>query len=253
MPGIMENFVPVASTYAASIDGVWELIFWLVGFWFILSEGVFFYLLFKFRRKDGQKAQYITGELESEKKWITYPHLAVLVCDIFIVYGAVRVWYEVKQNLPEAQSMVRVVGQQWAWTFVHAGPDNLLDTEDDITTVNELRLAKDTLYHYKLESRDVLHNFSVPVFRLKQDSIPGREITGWFEPTQTGDFMVQCAEICGIGHGLMGARVIIETPEQHAAWMASHSTGSLAQAEPALIPSTTPTEIAANTVAISEE
>ena len=98
--------------------------------------------------------------------------------------------------------------------------------------MNELRLAKDTLYHYKLESRDVLHNFSVPVFRLKQDSIPGREITGWFEPTQTGDFMVQCAEICGIGHGLMGARVIIEEPEAHTAWMTSMSSGRLAEAAP---------------------
>jgi cytochrome c oxidase subunit 2 len=248
---IIDQLVPSASTYAADIDWIWELIFWLVGFWFVLSESVFFWLLWKFRKKDGQKAQYITGELEHEKKWITYPHLLVLVCDIFIVYGAVRVWYEVKQNLPEAQSMVRVVGQQWAWTFVHAGPDGALDTEDDITTINELRLAKDTLYHYKLESLDVLHNFSVPVFRLKQDSIPGREITGWFEPTLVGDFSVQCAEICGIGHGLMGARVIIETPEAHAAWMAAHSTSGLAEVStPAEIP---PTDVAANTLAISEE
>ena len=91
MPGIMENFVPVASTYAADIDWIWELIFWIVGFWFVLSEGVFFWLLWKFRHKEGRKAQYVTGELQSEKKWITYPHLLVLVCDIFIVYGAVIV------------------------------------------------------------------------------------------------------------------------------------------------------------------
>ena len=246
---IIENFVPVASTYAADIDGVWELIFWLVGFWFVLSEGVFFWLLWKFRRRsEDQKAQYITGELQSEKRWITIPHLLVLVCDVFIIVGAVRVWYDVKQKLPEAQSMVRVIGQQWAWTFVHAGPDNVLDTEDDITTVNELRLAKDTLYHYKLESKDVLHNFSVPVFRLKQDSIPGREITGWFEPTKTGEWDVQCAEICGIGHGLMGARVIIETPEANAAWMASQSAGALAAA-----PTIETTEIAANAVATVQE
>ena len=98
----------------------------------------------------------------------------------------------------------------------------------------------------------MLHNFSVPVFRLKQDSIPGRVITGWFEPTKTGEWDVQCAEICGIGHGLMGARVIIETPEAHAAWMAANSSGSLAAAEPPLeIPPTT--EIAAASVAIAQE
>ena len=58
-----------------------------------------------------------------------------------------------------------------------------LDTADDIATVDELHVEVNKIYHFKLESRDVLHNFSVPVFRLKQDAIPGRVITGWFEPT----------------------------------------------------------------------
>ena len=87
-------------------------------------------------------------------------------------------------------------------------PGQRLDTADDITKINELHVSTDTLYHYKLEANDVLHNFSVPVFRLKQDAIPGRVITGWFEPTMTGEFDIQCAEICGIGHGLMPARII---------------------------------------------
>jgi cytochrome c oxidase subunit 2 len=60
---------------------------------------------------------------------------------------------------------------------------------------------------------------------LKQDAIPGRVVTGWFEPTQTGNYLIQCAEICGIGHALMPARIVIETPEQHAAWMASQRPG----------------------------
>ncbi|TDJ14205.1 MAG: hypothetical protein E2O66_03570, partial [Deltaproteobacteria bacterium] len=89
--------------------------------------------------------------------------------------------------------------------------------------VNELHVKVDTLYHYKLEALDVLHSFSVPVFRLKQDAIPGRTITGWFEATQTGEYGIQCAEICGIGHGLMGARIFIESPEAHAAWLAKES------------------------------
>jgi cytochrome c oxidase subunit 2 len=76
----------------------------------------------------------------------------------------------------------------------------------------------------------VLHSFSVPAFRLKQDAIPGRVITGWFKPTKTGAFDIQCVEICGVGHGLMPARIFIETPEQHAAWMAGHSTQSIALA-----------------------
>ena len=217
------RYLEAASTYARDIDGLIALIFALVGFWFILSEAVFFWLIFKFRARDGVKAQYVAGETKREKRWITWPHMAVLVCDVFIIVGAVWVWYNVKQNLPPAQHTVRVIGQQWAWTFVHPGPDGQLDTGDDIALIDELHVKKGVVYHYKLESKDVLHNFSVPVFRLKQDAIPGRTITGWFEPTKVGEYDIQCAEICGIGHGIMGARIHIESAAEHAAWMSQHT------------------------------
>lgn len=225
---MIENFLPAASTFASEIDNLFDLIFWLVGFWFVLCQGVFFWLIFRFRAKDGQKAEYISGELKSQKRWITYPHYLVLVCDLFIIYGAVRVWYDVKQDLPPAYETVQVIGQQWAWTFVHAGPDGKLRTADDIAKVNELHVQVDKVYHYELEALDVMHNFSVPVFRLKQDAVPGRVIKGWFEPTIAGSYDIQCAEICGIGHGLMGGRIHVETAEEHAAWLAKESPISIA-------------------------
>ncbi len=228
---MIEQLVPSASTFAGDIDFVWELIFWIVAFWFVATQAVFFWLIFRFRKREGVRAQYVAGETPGEKKWVTYPHLAVLLFDVVIIVFAVRVWYDVKQNLPEPDQTVRVVGQQWAWTFHHPGPDGELGSADDIVKVNELHVQKDTLYHYKLESKDVLHNFSVPVFRLKQDAIPGRVITGWFQPTRTGEWDVQCAEICGVGHGLMGARIHIETAEQHTAWMARESGIELASAQ----------------------
>ncbi|GAG06962.1 unnamed protein product, partial [marine sediment metagenome] len=227
---MIEQFIPAASTYAGNIDGQIDLIFVLVGFWFILSEAVFFGLIFRFRKKEGQPAEYITGEEKSQKRWITIPHVLVLVCDVFIIWGAINVWYHVKQDLPPAQETVRIIGQQWTWTFVHPGPDKQLGTADDIAKVNELHLKVDTTYHFKLEARDVVHSFSVPVFRLKQDAIPGRVITGWFEPTLTGEFDIQCAEMCGIGHGLMGAKLSVESAAEHAAWVASESPLELAAA-----------------------
>ena len=166
----------------------------------------------------------MSGEKASEKKWIAYPHYLVLVFDVIIVVAALRVWYDVKINMPPAEQTVRVIAQQWAWTFVHPGPDGKLDTTDDIRTVNELNLQVNTLYHYELHSKDVLHSFSVPAFRLKQDAVPGRAIIGWFKPTITGDFDIQCAEICGIGHGLMPARIHIRSAEGQAAWMRSAPT-----------------------------
>jgi cytochrome c oxidase subunit 2 len=101
--------------------------------------------------------------------------------------------------------------------------------------MNELHVKVGTIYHYLLESKDVIHDFSVPVFRLKQDAVPGRVITGWFEPTKTGEWDIQCAEICGIGHALMGGRIFIETPEQHAAWLAEHGAVSVAAFTPSAV------------------
>lgn len=226
---MIESYLPAASSFAKDIDFVFDMIFWVViAFWFVITEGIFLWLLFRFRKKDGVAAQYITGELKSEKHFITVPHALVLVCDVFILFFAVKVWYHVKQDIPEPQRTVRVVAQQWAWSFVEPGPDGVLDTDDDIKTVDDLHVTVDTIYNFKLVSRDVLHDFSVPVFRLKQDAVPGRVISGWFKPTRTGTFDIQCAEICGIGHGLMPGRIIVETPEQHAAWMAEHSTRQIA-------------------------
>lgn len=223
---MIERLIIQASTYASGIDGIITLVAVLVGFWFLLAEGIFFWLIWKFRERPGEKSQYLTGKEKHVKRWITIPHALVLLCDVFIIIGSVRVWYDVKQQLPEADSTVRIIGQQWAWSFQHPGPDNELDTDDDIYTANDLHVEVEKTYHFQLESRDVVHSFSVPVFRLKQDAIPGRSITGWFRATETGEYDIQCAEICGIGHGIMAARIHIEDDNTHAQWMSSASAAT---------------------------
>ncbi len=218
------GFLPQASTYAGQIDNLVIGLAIVVGFWFFACEALFFWMIWKFRARPGVKTEYWEGHEKKIKNWITYPHLLVLVCDVFIVWGSIVVWSNVKQQLPEPDSTIRITGQQWAWTFQHPGPDNELDTDDDIFTIDELYVEVEKTYHFLLESRDVLHSFSVPVFRLKQDALPGRSITGWFKPTQTGEWDVQCAELCGIGHGMMAARIFIQDANQHAAWVAGTST-----------------------------
>lgn len=228
---MVEPFLQQASSYAGQIDNVILVVAIITGFWSVLCFGVFFWFLFKFRARDGVGAQYVTGDVKEEKKYVTTPHNLVLLCDIAIIVIAVQAWYHVKQDMPEPDQQVRIVVQQWAWTFDHPGPDGKLDTEDDIRTVDELRVEKDKTYQYFLESRDVMHDFSVPVWRLKQDAIPGRTITGWFKPTLAGEFDIQCAEMCGIGHGIMGARVIVEDAVAHAAWNQQHSGLAVLDAE----------------------
>ena len=231
---MIESLIDSGSTYSGDIDFLFTLVTVIVGVWFVVSEVVLFYFMIRYRAREGVKAEYIGGDKKSHKKWISIPHWLIIICDIVLIVGAVQVWYEIKQKLPPADETVRVIGQQWAWTFVHAGADGVLDTEDDVATVDDLRLKVNTTYHYELTSRDVLHCFSIPLFRLKQDTIPGREIKGWFRPTMTGEYDVQCAEMCGIGHGVMAARVTIHTEEEYAKWLSEQTpsaTGGPLQGE----------------------
>lgn len=222
----MERLLIQASSYASDVDGLILLILVLVGFWFIVAEGLFFWLIWRFRARPGKKSIYITGKEKYLKRWITIPHALVLLADVLIIVGSIRVWYDIKQRLPEPDYTVRVIGQQWAWVFQHPGADGDLDTADDIYTVDELHVENDRTYHFVLESRDVVHSFSIPAFRLKQDAVPGRSITGWFRPTVTGTYDIQCAEICGIGHGVMAGRIVVETSDQHGAWIAANTSSA---------------------------
>jgi cytochrome c oxidase subunit 2 len=229
---MISRYVESISTFSGDIDTLILTVTAIVGFWFLLAEGVLFYLILRYSEQEGVRAQYIEGVDPKEKRWVAWPHYLTLIFDVWIIIVAIRVWQDVKQTMPQADETVRVIAQQWAWTFVHPGADGKLDTPDDIRVVDELHVEKGKTYHFELQSRDVLHSFSIPVFRLKQDIVPGRTIRGWFKPTQTGGFDIQCTEICGPGHALMPARIIIETPEDHAAWVLSKTPATAAITTP---------------------
>ena len=223
---MIEYFIDSASSFSGDIDNLFFVITLIIGFWFFLVFGALVYFILKFRRKDGVKAKYITGEKHSETKWTHYPHYAVIAMDVVIIAVNIIVWVNIKQTLPPKDNLIRVIGQQWSWSFVHSGPDGVLDTDDDITTVNDLHVKVDETYHFELQSRDVLHNFSVPAFRLRQDAVPGRTITGWFKPTKTGTYDLQCAEMCGYGHGIMGAAITVHSEESYTTTFAQIKSGT---------------------------
>ena len=223
---MIEYYVHNASSFAADIDNLFFVITLIIGFWFFLVFGIFVYFLLRYRRKNGVKAKYITGEKHNETRWTHYPHYAVIAMDVVIIAVNIIVWVDVKQTLPPRDNLVRVIGQQWSWSCVHAGPDGELDTQDDVLTVNDLHVKKGETYHYELQSRDVLHNFAVPAFRLRQDAVPGRTISGWFKPSKTGIYDLQCAEMCGYGHGIMGAAVIVHSEESFNTTMTQIQNGT---------------------------
>jgi cytochrome c oxidase subunit 2 len=224
----MGPLIASASTFAAQIDGIILLIGLITTFWLLVAEGFLFWLIWRFRARPGVKSQYLQGDEKHVKQFINVPHVFILACDVLIIAGAMRVWYNVKQNLPEAQATVRVIGQQWAWVFQYPGADGAFDSADDYFTTDDLYVQADRTYHFQLRSRDVIHDFSVPVFRLKQDAVPGRTITGWFRATKTGTFDIQCAEICGLGHGAMGGKIHVQSAAVHAAWEAQQAASASA-------------------------
>ena len=227
---MIESLIQGASSYAGDVDQLIWLVTLIVGVWFVAAEVMFFWLIFRFRARDGVRTQYITGKEKHLKRWINIPHTLILGFDVLIIVAAIRVWVEIKQTLPPADRTVRVTAQQWAWTFVDPGPDNALDTPDDIRTTDELHVEVGKTYHFVLESKDVLHSFFIPSFRMKQDAVPGRLYTGWFKPTRTGTFDILCAEICGIGHGVMGAKLVVEDAAQRATWMQAHAAEPIVDA-----------------------
>lgn len=229
---MISKYVESASVFSNDIDSLILMITAIVGFWFLLAEFVLFYLILRYTAVDGVKAQYIEGVDPKEKRWVAWPHYLTLIFDVWIIIMAIRVWQDVKQSMPQADATIRVIAQQWAWTFQHPGADGKLDTPDDIRLVDELHVEKGKTYHFELQSRDVLHSFSIPAFRLKQDVIPGRTIRGWFKATMTGGYDIQCTEICGPGHAIMPARIIIETAEDHAAWVLSQTPATAALTTP---------------------
>ncbi len=221
---MIEWLIEPASTFADDVDFLFVLITLIVMPWFFAAEGIFFYFLWRYREQPGEKALYVTGNEPELKRWITWPHAVIIALDLILIAGAVNVWMQIKQNQPDTDRVVRVTAQQWAWTFVHQGADGEFDTEDDIETGDELHVVVGEPYKFELSSLDVLHSFSIPTFRLKQDAVPGRVITGWFEATKTGTFDIQCTEMCGIGHGLMPARLIVHSPDDYEAWLRQATT-----------------------------
>ena len=245
---MLEHYLPRASSFAGDIDQLVWIVTWIVGVWFVVVEAMFFWLMFRFRKKPGVPAQYITGKEKHLKNWINVPHNIILVLDVLLIVAAIRVWVLIKQTMPPADHTVKVMAQQWAWTFTDPGPDNQLDTADDIRTTDELHVEVGKTYHFTLESKDVVHSFFIPVFRLKQDAMPGRIYTGWFKPILPGKFDIACTQICGIGHGVMGAQIVVESAEKHLAWMQEHAgQGAALTFDPAPAPADTTAAPAAAT------
>lgn len=203
------------STYAAEIDTVYYVIYYITGVVFILVTVVLAWFLIKYRSQPGRRAIYSHGSTTLELVWTIVP--AVVFILIFLVSQST--WARIKIFPPRGDVEVRVTAKQFGWEFLYTGPDGKFDTADDKTLEGDLHVPVDKVVRVYLRGKDVIHSFYIPVMRLKQDAVPGREIIAWFEATKTGKYEIPCAELCGVGHSGMKGWLTIHSAEDYDKWV----------------------------------
>jgi cytochrome c oxidase subunit 2 len=215
----MGGLIPNASTFGPAIDLMFMVVLVITTIAFVLVEGLLIYFLFRYRSRPGHKAVYIHGHHRLELFWTFGTGVALFSLALY----QRGTWVEVKQQLPD-ESTALVVGlsaKQFEWHATYTGDDGRLDTGDDIVApINILHLPVGQPVIFRLDAQDVLHSFFIPQFRLKQDAVPGMTIRAWVQPTQTGEFEIACAELCGLGHYRMRGQVTVETQAEFEAWLA---------------------------------
>src|SRR5918992_3087919 len=242
----------LASAHGGEIDNLlgWIHIFMLI--LFVGWGGFFLYAIVRFRQSRNPVADY-RGVTSNRS---TYSEVAVAVVEGVLLVGfAIPLWAARVDDLPPENEalIVQVTGEQFAWNMHYPGPDRvfgrtdvtLLDLQsnplgldrsdpaamDDVTTVNQLYLPVNRPIIVRLRTKDVIHSFGVPEFRVKQDAIPGLTIPIWFVPTVTTadmrsrmgkpefQYEIACAQLCGIGHARMRGFVTVQTGEEFQKWM----------------------------------
>lgn len=204
------------STYGGQIDDLFYLILWITGVIFVLVEILLLFFLFRYRHREGRVPRYTHGSNRLEVIWTIVP---AVICVVLALMSR-RSWAEIKQNMPQGAMNVEVTAEQFAWNIRYPGPDGKLETADDVVTLNQLHFPVGRPLIVTLRSKDVIHSFFLPEFRVKQDAVPGMTTRIWLEATRVGNWEIACAELCGLGHYRMKGFVTVETPEEFERWLA---------------------------------
>ena len=229
-----------ASAHADDIDQMIILIHYLMFILFI-GWGIYFvWVLIRFRAAAHPKADYtgVTSHTSS------YLEIGVAVIEAVLLIGfAIPAWANrVNEFPPESEStVVRMIARQFEWHAHYPGPDgrfgrrdlslitptNVVGLDrsdphagDDVVSINRMNLPVDKPAIVYLSTQDVIHSLGIAEMRVKQDAIPGMEIPVWFEPTRTGDYQINCSQLCGLGHYRMKAEVSVQSQAEFDAWLA---------------------------------
>jgi len=239
---------PLASNWSM-IDTTIDITLIVTGIVFIAVNLFMAYCIIRFRHKPGRKAHYDpeNANLETWLTVLTSIGVAAMLAPGLLVWGQII-------TVPDDAMEVEVVGQQWHWSFRFPGDDGVLGNvdirhiseanpfgmdpedpngQDDILIANPvLHLPIDQAVKTLLRSKDVLHNFTVPQFRVKMDLVPGTVTYLWFTPTVVGTYEILCEELCGVAHYAMRGKVVVESQADFDAWLNAQPTFAELSAQP---------------------
>ena len=206
-----ELFPDAASTTAPPVDQLYLFMVWLSAAMTLFVAGLVVFLAVKYRRANNVDRRQLPTGVKTE---ITCILLALPVLMFIFVWGAKVSFFLFR---PPANAMpITVVAKQWMWKLQHANGRREIDT---------LHVPINQPVKVTMVSQDVVHSFFVPAFRIKQDVLPGRYTSAWFEATKPGEYRLYCAEYCGTNHSRMVGRVIAMTPGDFANWLAGNTGG----------------------------
>ncbi len=182
------------------------------------------FFLVKYRHKEGRRAEYIHGSNKAEIVWTTIPFVIVMG----LAFYSKGLWDEIRDpdRIPANAYQINMIATQFEWNATYAGADGNFDTSDDFVSRNVLHVPVAQPIVVNLIAQDVIHSFFLPEFRVKQDAVPGMITPVWFEATQTGEYTLACAELCGLGHYTMGGTVIVHSQADFQDWLAEQQAAA---------------------------
>lgn len=203
-------FPEQGSEFAAHVDALFLFITAVAAFFSLLIAGLIVYFSIRYRRQDERQfANATQSALGLEITWTAIPLGLTMV---MFVWGA-QLYFSANHPPPDAMD-IHVVGKQWMWKIQH--PEGRRE-------INELHVPLGKAVRLVLISQDVIHDFYLPDFRVKQDVLPGRYTYTWFRPTKLGESHLYCAQYCGTQHANMVGRVFVMEPAEYAKWLRGQS------------------------------
>ena len=212
--GLLIDWFPTpASTQADPIDTLWDVLIIASVPVFVGVQAFVLYCVWRFRMRPGQELQDgapIHGNTRLEVVWTVIPAVIIL--------GLCTYAYFVLEDIEEAKAnewRINVTGQQFTWTFEY--PEAITGGEPIKSA--QLYIPEDQPVEFHVRSRDVLHDFWVPAWRMKIDAVPGITTKYRVTPNRLGRYSIVCAELCGIGHAYMRQTANVLTQDDFDAWL----------------------------------